>query len=83
MKDDVLRKLWVPTPGENSVIRKYEKATKDENICDACNMPMKFIKGKTRKKYGKYNDYYKCDNCGNQFRRRTQNEVLRDIGERD
>jgi ssDNA-binding Zn-finger/Zn-ribbon topoisomerase 1 len=68
---------------DDDLIGEYEKATMHDNICDECNMPMKLIKGKTRKKYGKYNDYYKCDNCGNQFRRRTENEVLRDIGARD
>lgn len=68
---------------ETQLTERYHKATEQDHICDNCAYPMKLIKGPKRKKYGKINDYYHCDNCGNRFRKRTQNEILRDLGERE
>lgn len=68
---------------EDSKHDKYINQVQSESMCDVCSYPMQLVKGQKRKKYGKSNDYYVCPNCGNKFRCRTQNEILRDLGERE
>lgn len=62
----------------------YEKEKQNESICPLCNIEMDFIKGKPKAdRWDKFHDYYVCPVCGFRHRRRTYNEILRDIGERE
>ena len=62
--------------------KQWKKQKASESICDQCGEQMKVDK-KPRKKYGKHNTTYTCEFCGHTHRKRTQNEILRDVGERD
>jgi len=63
--------------------RKWKKEIANEKICDQCGSDMKEIKRpRTRKKYGKHMTTYECTFCNHVHRKRTQNEILRDLGER-
>lgn len=75
-----LTNTWKPS-GEKS---EFEKQTDSENICALCNCEMEIIhKESKRFKYDKEHTVYGCDICGFTHRKRTQNEILRDMGERD
>ncbi len=62
----------------------FELAIENESICELCNCEMKVIhKEGKRFKYDKDHTMYECRVCGFRHRKRTENEILRDIGERD
>jgi DNA-directed RNA polymerase subunit M/transcription elongation factor TFIIS len=63
----------------SDIIRKERES---EAFCGLCGLEMTLVKGKRRKKYDKPSDVYVCT-CGNRFRVRSLNELLRDIGERE
>ena len=54
---------------------KLEKDS--EKICDVCGFTMSETK---RKKRIKERTFYTCSECGNRHRKRTTNEILRDLG---
>ena len=60
-----------------------ENELANENICDRCSSEMKLQKHKRKSEWRKHNDMYVCPNCGHSYRRRTFNEVLRDLDLRD
>ncbi len=62
----------------------FQKQVDDENICNECEVEMEVVhKEGKRYKYDKDHTMYKCSICGFTHRKRTQNEILRDMGERD
>jgi RNase P subunit RPR2 len=62
----------------------FEKQIDSESICEICHTEMTIIhKEGKRFKYDKNHTMYECSICGFKHRKRTQNEILRDIGERD
>lgn len=62
----------------------YDKQVESESICSICNIEMKIVhKEGKRFKYDKEHTMYECSICGFKHRKRTQNEILRDMGERD
>jgi len=62
----------------------YDKQIESESICTICNCEMQIIhKEGKRHKYDKNHTMYECQICGFKHRKRTQNEILRDLGERD
>ena len=63
-------------------MEKLKESKQSEIICDNCSSYMTEIKRSKKNSYSKCNTVYKCENCGNQFRKRTTNEVLRDLGYR-
>jgi hypothetical protein len=61
----------------------FRKQTDSESICGECNVEMKIIhKEGKRFKYDKNRTRYECPICKNTHRKRTQNEILRDMGKR-
>lgn len=62
---------------------EFRNEIQNENICECCGSIMTKIKKKQKNRYSKKNSIYKCESCGNQFRERTNNEILRDLGHRD
>jgi uncharacterized protein with PIN domain len=61
-----------------------EEAQRDESVCNVCNTEMTLVKAKRRKnRWDKCHDFYVCPACGFTHRKRTYNEILRDIGERE
>lgn len=71
---------WKPS-GEKS---EFEKQLDLESICGECNCEMYIIhKEGKRYKYDKNHTMYECSICGFKHRKRTQNEILRDLGDRD
>lgn len=64
-------------------IDPVQEEIKTENICEICHREMTLITIRKKKyKYDKGHSMYSCV-CGNKLRKRTYNEVLRDLGERD
>lgn len=57
----------------------YSKEVEAEKICDNCGAEMKFTKKPKKNRWSKESSYYTCE-CGNKFRKRTRNEILRDLG---
>lgn len=50
-----------------------------EQYCDYCGLPMKLIKFRSKKnRWEKPHAKHVCD-CGNEFRVRSINEILRDL----
>ena len=70
--------------GQNSDTRSdFEKQTDSEAICELCNCEMKVVhKEGKRFKYDKDHTMYECSICGFKQRKRTHNEILRDLGKR-
>ncbi len=69
---------------EDQLKSDYDKQVESESICNICNCEMKVIhKEGKRFRYDKEHTMYQCPICGNKHRKRTQNEVLRDIGKMD
>ena len=63
---------------------KLELELEQESICNICNCEMDIIhKKKKRNRFDKEHTTYECSICGFKHRKRTQNEILRDMGERD
>lgn len=62
---------------------EYKKQLKDESICPECNIEMDIEKHKKKNHFDKERTIYKCYICGITHRKRTQNEILRDMGCRD
>jgi len=61
-----------------------EREHQTENICPECLIQMDTIfKGKKVNRYDKERTVYKCFVCGFTHRKRTLNEVLRDLDMRD
>lgn len=55
----------------------------DEKICMECGLEMKLITHRKKKnRWNKGHFTYECS-CGNKFRKRTVNEILRDMGEKE
>lgn len=55
-----------------------------ESICPQCSIEMDLIKNTKKKNhFDKENRVYKCSVCGFTHRKRTLNEILRDLGLRD
>lgn len=55
-----------------------------DSYCPDCNIKMPiYSKGKKKNKYDKEKTIYKCSVCGFTHRKRTLNEILRDLGLRD
>ena len=55
----------------------------NESICEQCGRGMKLTKIRSKKnRWDKGHSMYDCV-CGNQLRKRTFNETLRDLGERE
>ena len=53
----------------------------DESICEQCGSKMTLnIIRKKRNRWDKGHAMYECS-CGNGFRKRSVNEILRDLGE--
>lgn len=68
----------------SSKLKRYKDEVASEGVCDVCSAPMNLVKGKPRaNKYDKKHDVFECTLCPHRFRARTQNEILRDMGERD
>ena len=64
-------------------IDPVQEEIKNEKICEICHREMILTTiRKKRNKYDKGHSMYNCI-CGNQLRKRTYREVLRDLGERD
>jgi len=63
--------------------KEYKRQVKDESICPECNIEMDIDKKKKSNHYGKERTIYTCYICGFTHRKRTQNEILRDMGCRD
>ena len=59
---------------------KIKNEINNENIGPYCKIKM--IENK-RKKHIKHKTSYDCEICGFHHRKRTINEILRDLGERD
>lgn len=54
-----------------------------EMYCDYCGLRMEMVKGNSKKtRFSKPNDKWVC-RCGNSFRVRSFNEILRDLGEKE
>lgn len=64
------------------VSQKFKDEIHSDCICESCGCEMIEVKQK-RRHYGKENTYFKCDLCGIQYRKRTVNEVARDMGLRE
>ena len=63
---------------EDTVIKEQES----EQICDVCSREMTLnVKRKKRNRWDKGFAVYECV-CGNKFRKRSVNEILRDLGEK-
>ena len=71
--------------GENKDSRpEFKKQTDSESICELCNVEMEIVhKEGKRYKYDKDHTMYECKICGFKHRKRTQNEILSDMGNRD
>lgn len=62
----------------------FEKQLDSESICELCHCEMKVVVKKGKQfKYDKNHTMYECSICGFKHRKRTQNEILRDLGERE
>jgi len=54
-----------------------------DSICEQCHRKMKLkVIHKARTRFNKHHKMYECI-CGNKFRKRSRNEILRDLGERE
>lgn len=75
-----LLQIWKPS----IVTSDFDKQVDSESICEICHCEMKIIhKESKRYKHDKEHTMYECKICGFKHRKRTQNEILRDLGERD
>ncbi len=63
--------------------KDYKQQLKEESICPECNIEMDENKKPKGGRFRKEKTTYKCFICGFTHRKRTQNEILRDIGARD
>ena len=76
--------FWQLYDKGNDTRSDFEKQTDSESICELCNTEMDIVnKEGKRFKYDKDHTMYECKICGFKHRKRTQNEILRDMGERD
>lgn len=62
---------------------EFEDQLYNEHICPECGIEMNCTKKKKSNRWKKESTYYDCPICGFHHRKRTLNEILRDIGEED
>jgi len=66
-----------------NIEERVKEAQQDGEICGVCGFKIGLhIIRKKRNSYDKGHEMYECSQCENKFRKRTVNEILRDIGER-
>jgi len=68
---------------KNLTQEDFENQVNDESLCPICHTEMTMEKHKKKTHYSKEKTVYKCPICGFKHRKRTQNEILRDMGLRD
>lgn len=63
--------------------KEIKKNIAEDSICEQCGRTMTLeVVRKRRNRYDKGHFMYICS-CGNKFRKRTLNEILRDLGEKE
>lgn len=68
---------------EMQLSKDIKRSIAEEPICEACGLQMTLeVVLKKRNRYDKGHSMYVCS-CGNKFRKRTYNEVLRDFGDKE
>ena len=60
--------------------KDFEKELQGENICPQCNIEMDEDKKPKKNRFDKERTIYTCYVCGHTHRKRTGNEILRDLG---
>jgi predicted RNA-binding Zn-ribbon protein involved in translation (DUF1610 family) len=84
MKEDIFNeasKIDINSVKNEPQISEFEEQLNNESICPECDIEMIFTKKKRSNRWKKESSYYDCPVCGYHHRKRTINEILRDIGE--
>lgn len=66
----------------NKAMSKHDilrEEIKNDSMCPVCNVKMRVTKKEPRKHFEKCKTMYFCDICGVHHRKRTLNEILRDL----
>jgi predicted RNA-binding Zn-ribbon protein involved in translation (DUF1610 family) len=84
MEEDIFKegaKVDINSKKIEPQISDFEEQLNNESICPVCHIEMVCTKRKRSNRYKKHSTVYDCPVCGFHHRKRTMNEILRDIGE--